>query len=75
MNKRKRHINEFTKTGFANSGRAAGMGILHDRYDEESGGWKYGRDKERVVTPSDFLTKEQKAALNGPVTIKRIEDI
>lgn len=31
-----RHINEFAKTSFANSGRAAGMGMLYDRYDDES---------------------------------------
>jgi hypothetical protein len=32
----RRHINEFMKTEFINRGRAAGMGILYDRYDEES---------------------------------------
>ncbi len=34
--KRKRHINEFGRTSFANSGRVAGMGISEDRYNEES---------------------------------------
>jgi hypothetical protein len=33
---KRRHINEFMKTRLANSGRAAGTGILEDRYDEES---------------------------------------
>ena len=33
----KRHINEFMHTSFANSGRAAGHGMVEDRYDEESG--------------------------------------
>lgn len=74
-NKRKRHINEFRKTSFANSGRAAGMGILYDRYDEESGGWVYGRGNVKVITPSDFLTPEERKALSGPVIIKRIEDL
>lgn len=32
----RRHINEFTKTSLANSGRAAGMGMLYDRYGDES---------------------------------------
>ena len=35
-NKRKRHANEFMRTSFSNSGRIAGMGILHDSYDEEA---------------------------------------
>ncbi len=33
---RKRHVNEFMKTGFTDSGRVAGMGILEDDYSEES---------------------------------------
>ena len=33
----KRHIGEFAKSGLANSGRAAGMGMLHDDYSDESG--------------------------------------
>lgn len=33
---KRRHINEFMKTRFRNSGRAAGMGILYDDYSEES---------------------------------------
>jgi len=32
----RRHCNEFRKTGLANSGRIAGMGILYDKYDDES---------------------------------------
>ena len=74
MNKRKRHINEFLHTSLANSGRAAGMGILYDRYDEESGLPVYGKGNVRVVTPSDFLSEEEKEGLNGPVITKRIED-
>ena len=37
--KDKRDLNRYQRTGFVNSGRAAGMGILYDRYDEEA----YGR--------------------------------
>lgn len=33
---RKRHISEFLKTTLANSGRAAGAGILEDDYGDES---------------------------------------
>ena len=33
---KRRHINEFMKTRLANSGRAAGMGILYDDYSEEA---------------------------------------
>ena len=33
---RKQHINEFLKTGLANSGRAAGDGISSDNYGDES---------------------------------------
>lgn len=35
-NNRKRHANERMRTSFANSGRIAGMGILHDNYSEDS---------------------------------------
>jgi hypothetical protein len=38
---RKRHINEFCRTSLG-SNRAAGMGIVEDRYDEESGLPKHG---------------------------------
>jgi hypothetical protein len=75
VNKRKRHINEFPHTSLANSGRAAGMGILYDRYDEESGLPIYGRGNVRVVLLSDFLSEEEKEGLNGPVITKRIEDL
>ncbi len=34
--KKGRHSNEFMRTSFANSGRIAGSGMLHDNYDEES---------------------------------------
>lgn len=74
MNKRKRHINEFLHTSLANSGRAAGMGILYDRYDEESGLPVYGKGNVRVVLLSDYLSHEEKERLNGPVITKRIED-
>lgn len=31
----RRHINEFRKTTLANTGRAAGMGIVEDNYDND----------------------------------------
>jgi hypothetical protein len=34
--KDKRDLNRYPRSGLANSGRAAGMGILYDNYDEES---------------------------------------
>lgn len=33
---RKRHIGEFRKTELANNGRAAGIGIVEDKFDDES---------------------------------------
>ncbi len=33
---RKRHVNEFLKSGFANKGRIAGMGIDEEDYSENS---------------------------------------
>ena len=77
---RKRHINEFLKTGFANSGRAAGAGVSSDNYSEES--WpdnifgtkpvhtKWGmslsqnRSEESPVI-TYYLTREQIAELYG----------
>lgn len=34
---KRRHVNEFQKTGLANSGRVAGTGISEDRYGDEDG--------------------------------------
>ena len=46
--KRKRHTNEFLRTS---SGRLAGNGMIHDRYDEESG---------YRPSPKDFDAKHSK---------------
>lgn len=54
---KKRHIGEFAKTGFANSGRAAGMGILADNYDDESG----GEGKIRCGAPVGIKEREDRA--------------
>ena len=67
MSEPKSHINERLHTGFANSGRAAGMGISYDRYDDESGGKHYEHASCGVVFPSDRLTAEERAALSGEV--------
>lgn len=69
MDKPRQHINERLHTGLANSGRAAGMGISYDRYDDESGGRTYSPHRTLVTFPSDRLTPEQRNALNGEVRI------
>lgn len=63
------HINERLHTEFADSGRAAGMGISYDRYDEVSGGRVYDTGSVRVEMPSDHLTPKERAALNGNVRV------
>lgn len=63
---RKRHINEFLKTDFANSGRAAGIGISEDRYDEESGYRPRPAERGALRFPSDGINPE---TLNGEVRI------
>jgi hypothetical protein len=70
----KGHINERLKTQLANSGRAAGMGILQDRYDEESGyrPGPYGGGAVRF--PSDSMTPEELRALSGEVKVYKLED-
>lgn len=65
---RKRHISEQLKSGLANSGRVAGMGMLYDRYDEESGLDVHGTSG-RMVTPSDFLTADEREALSGDMVV------
>ncbi|MGI6155713.1 MAG: hypothetical protein ACOYEB_07180 [Enterococcus lemanii] len=70
---RKTHINERLHTELANTGRAAGSGILYDRYDEESGYHPGPIDRGVVRFPSDYLTPEQKVALNGPVRVYKAE--
>ena len=63
------HINERLHTSFANTGRAAGMGISYDRYDEESGYRPQPIKRGRVRLPSDYLTQEELEALNGEVIV------
>lgn len=67
----KTHINERLRTEFANTGRAAGMGIDYDKYDDEDGYRPGPVHRGAVRMPSDELTKEERAALNGPVRIIR----
>lgn len=71
---RKRHANEFMRTSFENSGRIAGMGVLYDKYDEESGGPVYGENNVRVVTPSDFLSPAERRELSGPVKTYKLKE-
>lgn len=70
---KKRHINEFMHTSFADSGMVSGMGILYDRYDDEYNPNGYVDQSVMVIMPS--RTKEEREALDGPVIIKRLEDI
>ena len=63
------HINERLHTSLANTGRAAGMGISYDRYDEESGYRPQPIKRGRVRLPSDYLTQEELEALNGEVIV------
>lgn len=65
----KTNINERLKSGLANTGRAAGAGVLYDRYDEESGYRPQPIDRGRIKFPSDTMTDEELAALNGPVRV------
>ena len=39
--KRKKHVNEFLRTGFEGTGRIAGVGIIEDDYSEEAFPDKY----------------------------------
>ena len=61
------HVNEKLHTTFRNSGRVAGMGILYDRYDEESGNPEYEKQHSLAHFLSDSLTEEELLALDGPV--------
>lgn len=63
------NINEQLHSRLANSGRAAGMGISYDKYDDESGNPNFIRKDKYPHLPSDYLTPEQLAALNGEVRI------
>ena len=65
----KSHINERLHTELAQSGRAAGMGISYDRYDDESGNPDYDPHDTRVRLPHDGLTEDKLAALSGAVII------
>ena len=68
----KSHIGQYLKSSFANSGRAAGIGTPEDKYDEDSLGPKM-YESVAVRLPSDFLTPEERAALNGPVIVRRMK--
>lgn len=53
----RKHCGEYLKTGFANSGRIAGSGMLYDRYDDECG----GGGTIRQGTPVGITEVEEKA--------------
>lgn len=64
----RRHINEFMHTSFANSGRAAGHGMVEDRYDEESG--PHGYVKRMTSVP---IKAREKRPEEEPVKVYFIE--
>lgn len=68
------HINERMKTGLVNTGRAAGIGVLYDHYDEESGCPAYNEKTVRVRLPSDGLTPDEIRLLSGDVIVYKMED-
>jgi len=65
----KTHISYHLKTGFANTGRAAGMGISYDRYDDESGNPSFIRASGLIRFPSDSLSPGEFEAMSGAVKI------
>lgn len=63
--KDKRDLNRYQRTGFANSGRAAGAGIMYDRYDEEA----YGGATNPHYFPVprlEMYTKEEREEMMKP---------
>jgi len=64
----KRHINEFLRTGFRNSGRVAGHGMVEDDYSEESN----GDDMIRYSRGTSFNHKMD--IKNGPVTKYKLSE-
>ncbi len=74
---KRRHINEFMKSRLANSGRAAGMGMLYDDYSESaypSGTMKTNYFPEKKVGIP--LTEEEKKFRDegGPVKTYHIKE-
>jgi hypothetical protein len=73
---KRRHVNEFLHSSFANSGRAAGIGVNYDRYDEESFPGVRPRKNQgnvRVIMPVEFMSEEERAALDGHVIISKLK--
>ena len=68
----KHNINEMLHTSRANSGRAAGAGISYDRYDDESGYRPQPIHRGAVRFPSDYLSQEERNALNGEVKVYKV---
>ena len=68
---RKRHANEFIRTGFANSGRIAGMGIAHDDYSEDSGCPTYGPGSMLVRLP--YVPHEESPIISYKLTEEELK--
>lgn len=70
---RKRHINEFRKTSFANNGRAAGMGMLYDRYDDNAVLDNHIRQG-RPIPIAEIEEKAKQETEESPVTVYYIKE-
>lgn len=68
MNKRSGRLYMNAYDGTA---RKAGAGIYEDDYSEDSGMKNYEQPRKKVRMPSDFMTEEERAALNGEMIIIR----
>ena len=62
----RRHINEFRKTTLANTGRAAGMGIVEDNYDND----ELTKWREKSYSPFDH----RKTHEHGEVIVYKVTD-
>ena len=73
MVRKKRHVNSFLRSGLANGGRVAGMGITYDDYGERS--FPDFPKGEGVHVRFPKRDEEEMAALNGPVVTYKLDDL
>lgn len=67
--KDKRDLNRYQRSGLANSGRAAGMGISYDRYDDEALGGATNPHYS-PVPKLEMYTEEEKEEMTAPKPVK-----
>lgn len=63
--KDKRDLNRYRRTSLANSGRAAGMGIAYDRYDDEALG-RATNPRYSPVPKLEMYTEEEREEMTKP---------